>query len=65
MIGICSYSGFVPRYRIDRQLIYKAMGWMNPATIANARGEKAVGNFDEDSITLAVTAGYCCVLSLA
>jgi len=33
------------------------MGWMNPGNIANARGEKAVANFDEDSLTLAVAAG--------
>lgn len=57
MIGICSYSGYVPRYRLSRKLIFEAMGWMNPANIANARGEKAVANYDEDSITLAVAAG--------
>lgn len=57
MIGICSYSGYVPRYRLNRGLIFGAMGWMNPATIALARGEKAVANFDEDSITLGVAAG--------
>jgi len=57
MIGICSYGGYVPRYRLNRGLIYKAMGWMNPANIANAIGEKAVANFDEDSITMAVAAG--------
>ncbi|MEE9613282.1 MAG: zinc ribbon domain-containing protein [Desulfatiglandales bacterium] len=57
MIGICSYGGYVPRYRLNRGLIYQAMGWMNPANIANARGEKAVANFDEDSITMAVSAG--------
>jgi hypothetical protein len=38
-------------------LVYQAMGWMNPANIANAKGEKAVANFDEDSITMAVAAG--------
>jgi 3-hydroxy-3-methylglutaryl CoA synthase len=57
MIGICSYGGYVPRYRLNRGLIYQAMGWMNPANIANVRGEKAVANFDEDSITMAVSAG--------
>ncbi len=57
MIGICSYSGYIPRYRLNRGVIYGAMGWMNPATIALARGEKAVANFDEDSITLGVAAG--------
>ena len=56
MAGICSYGGYVPRYRLNRGLVYKAMGWMNPANIANAGGEKAVANFDEDSITMAVAA---------
>ncbi|MCJ7772901.1 MAG: zinc ribbon domain-containing protein [Desulfobacterales bacterium] len=57
MFGICSYGGYVPRYRLNRGLVYGAMGWMNPANIANAAGEKAVANFDEDSITMAVAAG--------
>ena len=57
MSGICSYGGYVPRYRLNRMQVYKAMGWMNPGNIANAKGEKAVANFDEDSITMAVAAG--------
>ena len=32
------------------------MGWLDPSTAAHMRGEKAVANFDEDSITLAVAA---------
>lgn len=57
MAGICSYGGYVPRYRLNRGLIYQAMGWMNPANIANASGERAVANFDEDALTMAVAAG--------
>jgi len=57
MIGVCSYGGYVPRYRLNRGLIFNAMGWISPGNIANARGEKAVANFDEDSITMAVAAG--------
>ena len=57
MAGICSYGGYVPRYRLNRGIIFGAMGWMNAANIANARGEKAVANHDEDSITMAVAAG--------
>lgn len=56
MVGIVSYSCYVPRYRLNRKLIFKSMGWLDPSTAANARGEKAVANFDEDSITLAVAA---------
>ncbi|MDY6854099.1 MAG: OB-fold domain-containing protein [Thermodesulfobacteriota bacterium] len=61
MSGICSYGGYVPRYRLNRSLVFAAMGWLNPANMANARGEKAVANFDEDSITMAVAA---CIDSL-
>ena len=57
MAGICSFGGYIPRYRLNRGVIYQAMGWMNPANIANAGGEKAVANFDEDAITMAVAAG--------
>ena len=57
MAGICSYGGYVPRYRLNRGIIFGAMGWVNAANIANARGEKAVASFDEDSITMAVAAG--------
>lgn len=57
MAGICSYGGYVPRYRLNRGLVYQAMGWMNPANIANAGGERSVANFDEDAITMAVAAG--------
>ncbi len=57
MAGICAYGGYVPRYRLNRGLMYQAMGWMNPANIANAGGEKSVANFDEDAITMAVAAG--------
>ena len=61
MIGIRSYGGYVPRYRLNRMLIFGSMGWINPATIVNARGEKAVANFDEDPITMAVAAGRDCL----
>lgn len=57
MIGICTYGGYVPRYRLNRGLIYAGIGWMNAGNIGLARGEKAVANFDEDSITMAVAAG--------
>jgi 3-hydroxy-3-methylglutaryl CoA synthase len=57
MTGICSYGGYVPRYRLNRGLVYQAMEWLNPANIANAAGDKAVANFDEDAITMAVAAG--------
>ncbi|HSW35425.1 MAG TPA: hypothetical protein VLH18_02365 [Candidatus Limnocylindrales bacterium] len=61
MIGISSYAGYIPRYRLNRMTIFSAVGWLNPATIMNAAGEKAVANYDEDSITMAVEAGSRCM----
>lgn len=57
MVGITAYGGYIPRYRLNRQQIYQSMGWMDPSTFANSKGEKAVANFDEDTITMAVAAG--------
>ena len=59
MEGIVSYGGYIPRLRIDRKLIYQAVGWLNPATFM--KGEKAVANFDEDSLTMGVAAGIECL----
>ena len=61
MVGICSYGGYVPRYRLNRKVIFEAMGWLNPATIGSSKGEKAVASFDEDSITMAVAACIDCL----
>ena len=58
MVGICSYGAYVPRHRMDRKTIFQDMGWMNPGTGGLAKGEKAVANFDEDSVTLAAAASY-------
>jgi len=62
MSGIVSYGAYVPKYRIDRKLIYKSMGWLNPATFMP--GEKAVANYDEDSVTMAVAAGIDCLTGI-
>ncbi len=64
MIGLSAYGGYIPRYRLNRMEIFKAMGWMNPGLITTAKGEKAVANFDEDSLTLATAAGQSCLQGL-
>lgn len=56
MAGIVSYGGYIPRYRLNRMAVFQAMGWFNPANLLYARGEKAVANYDEDSITMATAA---------
>lgn len=58
MVGITSYGAYIPWYRLSRKAISAALGWFNPATLP---GEKAVANFDEDSLTLAVAAALDCL----
>lgn len=60
MNGIISYGIAIPYYRIKRETILKAMGWFN-AALGGLKGEKAVANHDEDSLTLAVAAGTDCL----
>jgi 3-hydroxy-3-methylglutaryl CoA synthase len=55
MTGIVSYGAYIPKYRLSRDLIAKA--WGSPSM----RGEKAVANYDEDSVTMAVAAGTDCL----
>jgi hydroxymethylglutaryl-CoA synthase len=55
MAGIVSYSSYVPFCRIERGAIAGAWGGRS------AGGEKAVANFDEDSITMAVEAATDCL----
>ena len=56
-IGITSYGVYMPRYRLGRKTIVGTMGWLNTPSLP---GEKAIANFDEDSLTMAVAAGSDC-----
>ena len=48
MVGITLYGAYVPLFRLDRRAI-------------GGRAEKAICNFDEDSVTLAVAAAADCL----
>ena len=61
MRGITGYGVYLPFYRLNRKTVFQAMAWFNPALAGLARGEKAVANHDEDSLTLAVGAGLDCL----
>ncbi len=63
MVGILSYGAYVPRYRLSRKAIFDAVGWFAPATRGYARGEKAVANYDEDSLSMGVEAARACLRS--
>ena len=61
MAGITSYGAYIPRYRMNRKVIFDQFGWFNAANASVARGEKAVANYDEDTITMAVAAAADCL----
>jgi len=61
MAGITSYGAYIPWYRMKRSIIFEQLGWFNPGNAAVARGEKAVANYDEDSLTMAVAAALDCL----
>jgi len=50
VVGITAYGAYVPKYRLGAATV----GW-------NASQERAVANFDEDSVTMAVAAGIDCL----
>jgi len=58
MVGIKSYGAHIPRFRLDRNIMQMALMFLGFAPL---RGEKAVANWDEDSITMAVAAAKDCL----
>ncbi|UCC60599.1 MAG: hydroxymethylglutaryl-CoA synthase family protein, partial [Dehalococcoidia bacterium] len=59
MVGITSYGAYIPLLRISRKTISAATGWLG--TAPGLPGEKAVANYDEDSLTMAVAAAVDCL----
>jgi hydroxymethylglutaryl-CoA synthase len=61
MAGILNYGAYVPRMRLQRSAIYGANQWFAPGLKGLARGQRAIANWDEDSITMAVEAARDCL----
>ena len=51
----------VPRLRVPRANIAAAMAWANPPSRKRLAGARAVGNWDEDPLTMAVEACRTCL----
>jgi 3-hydroxy-3-methylglutaryl CoA synthase len=54
--GILAFGAYLPRLRLSRKAIADANGWFNPALKAQGKGERAMCNWDEDVVTMAVEA---------
>jgi 3-hydroxy-3-methylglutaryl CoA synthase len=61
MTGIVSFGGYVPRLRLQRKAVATANAWFAPNLLGGAKGERAMANWDEDPITMAVEAGRDCL----
>ncbi len=54
--GILSFGAYIPRLRLQRRSIADAHGWFNAGLKGLAKGERAMANWDEDPVTMAVEA---------
>ncbi len=61
MTGITAYGAYIPRLRLQRKAIAQANAWFAPNLMGAAKGERAMANFDEDAVTMAVEAGRDCL----
>ena len=59
--GILAFGGYIPLRRLSRAAIAQANGWFNSALKSRAKGERAMCNWDEDSVTMAVEAARDCL----
>ncbi|MFC2006596.1 hydroxymethylglutaryl-CoA synthase family protein [Chloroflexota bacterium] len=55
MAGIITYGAYIPYYRLPRSVIGKAWGR------GGGSGEKAIANYDEDTISMSVAAAMDCL----
>ncbi len=58
MAGITSIGAYIPRYRMNHNTIFNAVGFLGTFPTP---GEKSVANHDEDTLTMAVAAGIDCI----
>lgn len=54
--GVLGLGAYIPRLRLVRSAIVAANNWFTAAPAAQANGERAMCNWDEDAVTMAVAA---------
>ena len=52
--GLLATSRYVPRLRLERSQIFAQHRWMAPGLKNLAKGQRAMANWDEDSVTMAI-----------
>jgi len=61
MLGIVSFGAYVPRLRLQREAVVSSNQWFDPGLATHRAGERAMCNFDEDALTMAVEAARDCL----
>ncbi|MDB5431212.1 MAG: hypothetical protein JWP35_2328 [Caulobacter sp.] len=61
MVGIAAWGAYAPRLRLSRKAACAANAWVAPNLMAKAKGERAMANWDEDALTMAVEAARDCL----
>lgn len=56
MVGIAAWGAYAPRLRLSRKAAAQANAWVAPNLMGKAKGERAMANWDEDALTMAVEA---------
>ncbi len=62
--GILAFGAYIPRRRLQRAAIHAANKWFAPGLAGLAKGERAVANWDEDAVTMAVEAARDCLTGI-
>jgi hydroxymethylglutaryl-CoA synthase len=62
--GILAFGAYIPERRLQRSEVLAAHGWFAGGLKGLAKGERAVANWDEDSITMAVEAARDCLAGI-
>jgi 3-hydroxy-3-methylglutaryl CoA synthase len=60
-VGITGHGAYIPRLRLSRKAVVQANAWFAPQLAARAKGARAMANWDEDCITMAVAAARDCL----
>jgi hydroxymethylglutaryl-CoA synthase len=57
VFGLLATTRYVPRLRLERSEVAAQHRWMAPGLKSLAKGRRAMANWDEDAVTMAVEAG--------
>lgn len=55
-VGLSAWGAYAPRLRLQRKSVTTANAWIAPNLGGKGKGERAMANWDEDSLTMAVEA---------